>query len=350
MGVPGWTLAAARHLAWTMGLFGAIGVEAHHSYAEFDGTQTVEIEGTLVALAWQNPHTRMEVRVLDSSKAVIVWDIETGSVNSMRRQGAPLDAFKVGEVVKIAGWPSKRTVDRLYATNVLGSGHELMFQTATPRWPGAATYREGFTSAPTAPAAGSTPTLFRVWVSDPRVDPDTRPGFLSRVQVSLTPAAQQAVAAFDPVTQSAAAGCNPKGMPLLMGQPFPIEFVKQGDVILLRLEEYDAVRTIHTAAAPPPASLPHSVLGYSVGRWERNTLVVETDRIDTPYFNSAGVPLSRAAHTLERFTVSDDGRRLSYTLSVTDPETFTEPVRANRAWLARDGEQLLPFDCKAPRF
>jgi len=48
--------------------------------------------------------------------------------------------------------------------------------------------------------------------------------------------------------------------------------------------------------------------------------------------------------------VSDDGRRLSYTLTVTDPETFTEPVRATRAWLAKDGEHLLPYDCKAPRY
>ena len=83
---------------------------------------------------------------------------------------------------------------------------------------------------------------------------------------------------------------------------------------------------------------------------EGNALVVETDRIDFPYFSSAGVPLGELARLLERFTVSDDGRRLSYTLTVTDPDTFNEPVRATRAWLAKDGEQLLPYDCKAPRY
>ena len=122
-----WTPIVVRQLVWAAGLCGMTGVQAHHSYSEFDGTQTVEIEGTLLALAWQNPHTRMEVRVLSSSNGAAVWDIETGSVNSLRRQGAPLDAFKVGDVVKIAGWPSKRTTDRMYATNLLGGGRELMF-------------------------------------------------------------------------------------------------------------------------------------------------------------------------------------------------------------------------------
>lgn len=61
------------------------------------------------------------------------------------------------------------------------------------------------------------------------------------------------------------------------------------------------------------------------------------------------MPLSRSARTLERFTVSDDGRRLAYTLTVTDPQTFTEPARATRAWLARDGKRVLPYDCKTGR-
>jgi hypothetical protein len=338
-----WLLAPA--------LLAAVAADAHHSYTEFDQAQTVEIEGTLLVLAWQNPHTRMEVRVLDSSNRAVVWDIETGSVNSMRRQQLPLDAFKVGDTVKIAGWPSKRSADRMYATNVLGSGRELMFQTGTPRWPGSATYSEAFNaSTSTLPTAVSAPTLFRVWSSAPNVDPETRNGFLTRAEVSLTEAAEKAVASFDPITQSTSSGCTPKGMPIVMGQPFPIEFVNEGDKILLRLEEYDTVRSIHMSGIAAPASQQGSLLGYSVGRWEGNTLVVETDRLDSPYFNSRGVPLSKSARTLERFTVSDDGRRLSYTLAVTDPETFTEPARATRAWLARDGERLLPYDCKAPRY
>ena len=337
-------------LALVAGLFAAADVQAHHSYTEFDNAQTVEVEGTLVEIAWQNPHTHLVVRGVDSNKHAVVWDIETASVNSMRRRAAPLEVFKVGDAVKVAGWPSKRSSERIYATNMLGAGVELMLQTSTPRWPGAATYSEAFnTSTSSLAAAPAVPTLFRVWSSDAAADPETRNGFLARAETSLTEAAKKTVAAFNPVSQSTTAGCAPKGMPILMGQPFPIEFAERGDTILLHLEEYDAVRTIHMsrAAAPTPAAA--SALGYSIGRWEGKTLVVETDRLDSPYFNSSGVPLSKSARTLERFTVSDDGRRLAYSLIVTDPETFVEPARATRAWLARDGERVLPYDCKTSR-
>jgi hypothetical protein len=340
----------SQKIAWLIYLtcFGAA-AHAHHSYTEFDQQRTVEIEGTLVAVKWQNPHTQIEVRVAASGETT-TWEIETGSVNSMRRQNAPLDAFKVGHTVKVAGWPSKRSAARIYATNVLGAGHELMFQTREQRWPGATTYREAFVASTSAEApARGTSTLFRVWAISLN-DPDTRPGFLNRFQYSLTEAAQKAVASFDPVTQSTTSGCTPKGMPILMGQPFPIEFVDRGDTILLRLEEYDSVRTIYLPGAEQRAPQEPSLLGRSLGRWENGTLVVETDRLDSPYFTSRGIPLSKAARMLERFSLSDDGRRLVYNLTVTDPATFTEPAQAMRAWAARDGEQVLPYDCKSPRY
>jgi len=340
----------SRTIGWLACLMGlSTAAAAHHSYTEFNQRETVEIEGTLTVVAWQNPHTRLEVRVGGSSEPQL-WDIETGSVNSMRRQGVPLDALQVGDTVKIAGWPSKRSTARLYATNLLGRGHELLFQSGAPRWPGSATYRESFTASSSAPAAAvDMPTLFRVWAIDLN-DPDTRPGFLSRYQYSLTEAAKRAVAAFDPVTESVSTGCTPKGMPLLMGQPFPIEFVDRGDTILLRLEEYDAVRTIYLPAAAQRAPQTASPLGRSRGHWDDGTLVVDTDLIDTPYFSSAGIPLSKAARTRESFSLSVDGRRLVYNLTVTDPATFTVPAEAMRAWVARDGEQVLPFDCKSPRY
>jgi hypothetical protein len=328
----------------------AAAAEAHHSYTEFERTQTVEIEGTLVKLAWQNPHTVLEVRVVDTSGSATVWDIETGAVNALRRQGAPLDAFKVGDVVKVAGWPSKRSAARMYATNVLDNGRELMFQTRVPRWPGATNYAESFVaSTSTLAVAGNQPTLFRVWTTNLE-DPDTRGGFTRRAQFSLTEAAKRAVAAFDPVTQSTSSGCTPKGMPIVMGQPFPMEMIDRGDTLLVRLEEYDTVRTIYMSGAEQRASREKSLLGRSVGRWEGATLVVDTDRLDSPYFNASGVPLSQSARMVERFAVSDDGRRLVYELIVTEPETFTEPAHAMRAWAARDGEELLPYDCKAPRY
>ena len=74
-------------------------------------------------------------------------------------------------------------------------------------------------------------------------------------------------------------GCEPKGMPIIMGQPFPIEFIDQEGSIVLRIEEYDAVRSIRMGAAAAGATQPAAPYGHSTGKWEGRTLVVETTRV-----------------------------------------------------------------------
>ena len=43
--------------------------------------------------------------------------------------------------------------------------------------------------------------------------------------------------------------------------------------------------------------------------------------------------------------MSDDGAELDYTLTVTDPETFTEPVTMRKQWVWRAGETVEPYVC-----
>ena len=74
------------------------------------------------------------------------------------------------------------------------------------------------------------------------------------------------------------------------------------------------------------ANAPSSHLGYSVGRWEGNTLIIETDQVDYAFFNDQGIPQSDALSIVERFTLSENNTKLDWTATVTDPETFTEPV------------------------
>jgi len=135
-------------------------------------------------------------------------------------------------------------------------------------------------------------------------------------------------------------------MPTIIEEPYPIEFVDKHDTILMRMEEYDTVRTIHMGASAPAAeSQPKTRLGYSTGHWEGTTLVVNTSRIDWRYFDPSGVPQGSAMTIVERFTPSGDGSHLDYTMRVTDPETFTEPVELHRAWVNRPGEEVKPYNC-----
>ncbi|MEO6340831.1 MAG: hypothetical protein ABIO39_12370, partial [Caulobacteraceae bacterium] len=86
--------------------------------------------------------------------------------------------------------------------------------------------------------------------------------------------------------------------------------------------------------------------GYSTGRWQGSTLVVDTRDISWRFFDSNGVPQGSAVSIVERFTPSADGSKLSYTFKVTDPETFKQPVELKRAWLRRQGEAVRPYNCK----
>ncbi len=96
------------------------------------------------------------------------------------------------------------------------------------------------------------------------------------------------------------------------------------------------------------AGVPATLMGYSIGHWEGNTLVVSTDRISWPYFDNQGTPQSDAVLIVERFTLSDDAQRMTWEASVTDPVNLVEPgvVRQGYEWVP--GEEIREFDCTLP--
>jgi hypothetical protein len=313
---------------------------AHHSGSEYDRT-TVEVEGTLVELSWRNPHVHFGVRTTDKDGKAAVWDIEANSVSILSRTDANPDNLKVGDRIKVAGAPSRRTPNKMWASNILpANGREVVLGPGTPpRWGTTAvgsksTWFEGGTDADKA--AG----IFRVW-STKFGEPG---GVWWRRDYPLTDAAKKKRAAFNPLTDTVAPGCKPKGMPTIMEQPYPLEFVRKGDTVLLRLEEYDTVRTIDMKSASG-ARRPKTLLGHSQGRWEGDTLVVTTTGIAWTYFDPSGVPLGPSASIVERFTPSADGTRLILKMTVTDPDTFTQPVDLQRTWVWRRGETVKPYAC-----
>ncbi len=136
------------------------------------------------------------------------------------------------------------------------------------------------------------------------------------------------------------------------GGVHPLEFVQGDEDILIRMEIFDNIRVIHMGPDTNPEEQPYSHLGYSVGHWEGDALVVTTTRIDWPYFDLnpiplQGVPQSRAVRMVERFTPNDDETELVYDLTVTDPATFTEPVSAPSlfTWQWQPGIEVEPYEC-----
>ena len=62
-----------------------------------------------------------------------------------------------------------------------------------------------------------------------------------------------------------------------MANPYPVSFEDRGDSIIMPLEEWDGERIVHLDGGGEPL---HPRMGRSIGRWEGNTLVVQTWDID----------------------------------------------------------------------
>jgi hypothetical protein len=166
---------------------------------------------------------------------------------------------------------------------------------------------------------------------------------VSLAALPYTDAAVAARKSFDML--AAATRCGPEGLPRIMLTLFPYEFVDRGNEILVRVELYDTVRTIHMDRKAPPPGEPHSVLGYSVGEWRDGTLVIETSLIDWPYFDQIGTPQTDAVRVTERYTPSADQSRLDVEIAVIDPSTFKQPAIVKNTWLAY-GDTLSRYDCR----
>lgn len=316
---------------------------AHHSRAEYtEGAR--EIEGTLLAIVWRNPHPGFTVETVDAHGRRTVWEVEGwSSLYTFDRAGITRERFAEGDRVRVVGLPSGRRPGRMLGTHILlADGTEAVLKRdADPYWAksehiGGREKWEAATRTAVVDARTENRGLFRVW-SYPA------PVYQTREHVPLNAAAEAARAQFDDVENFIMA-CGQKSMPGSMLTPNPYELVDSGNTITIRGYEGDVVRTVHMdAAATPPAERERQ--GWSVGRWENDrTLVIRTSRIAAPHLGFNGIGLGDDASVEERYVLSEDQTRLDFTITVTDSSTFIEPARFEYYWLAL-GETFGRYDC-----
>jgi hypothetical protein len=88
----------------------AVPAFAHHSFAMFDNSKLITLEGKVVEYRWENPHTHIIVKVPPGAKdpaMVGTWDIEGASINIMARQGWTKISYKAGDPIIAVGHPLK---------------------------------------------------------------------------------------------------------------------------------------------------------------------------------------------------------------------------------------------------
>lgn len=309
----------------------------------------MEIEGELIEIRWANPHAHLRVRTVDKGQTV-VWTLETAGASQMVRSGVLREYLKVGDKVRVAGWPPVTSAREMHATNLLTpDGRELLlFRGATPKFGNRSTGNYDYARRREGDKTRANLGLFRVWsftAVSPFLLPEDINASFNLNTYPMTDAARQSVAKFNRAKDNPTLNCKPKGMPMIMENPYPIAIIKKGNDIVIQIEEYDLSRTVYMSQTAAPRGTRPSLLGYSVGKMEGSTLVVTTSHVSFPWFDQAGIPQSQQSVLVERFTPTADGSRLDYTVTVTDAVNFSKPVTLNRYWLDL-GETIVPYNCE----
>jgi len=139
--------------------------------------------------------------------------------------------------------------------------------------------------------------------------------------------------------------CYLPGVPRATYMPFPFQIVQSTDTILISYEFADAVRTIHMTKHEPSAT--DSWMGWSNGRWEGDTLVVDvTGLIEHSWLDRAGDFHSASLHVVERYTPVSP-YHLMYEATIEDPGVYTRPWKISFPLYRRleKNVQLLEFKC-----
>ncbi|MET0291736.1 MAG: hypothetical protein ABW136_05170 [Steroidobacteraceae bacterium] len=204
-----------------------------------------------------------------------------------------------------------------------------------------------------ATAVAAPPDLTGVWTNAgrPGIGGATGP---AATPIPLKPEAKTRVDAYQALVSKT--GDTPGGVCLGTGMPgsmlgsggYPMEIIQRPEQITIVYEAHSEVRRIYFGArnAEQRDRVPGRN-GYSSGRWEGNTLVVETDnlvdQVDQRYAHSD------EAKIVERYTLAgkdDQGRNvLKVEMTMTDPKFLTAPFKMEKSWAQVPNGRVLPYEC-----
>jgi hypothetical protein len=139
--------------------------------------------------------------------------------------------------------------------------------------------------------------------------------------------------------------CFQPGVPRAMYMPQPFQIIESQSKIMMIFQFANAERTIHLNKME---SYPNAAfMGYSVGHWEGDTLVVDVSNLtDATWFDRAGNFHSDALHVVERYTpMGHDVIR--YEATIEDPQVFTRSWKISMPLYRRlePNAQLMDFRC-----
>lgn len=303
-------------------------VYAHHGNFTYDGSTIITVEGEIIAFNWTNPHGSIEL-LTDSGREV---EIEVDGPSLIRPMGTSPDSLQPGERVIAYVSPSNR-----------GRENEMLGREIIKEDGSVVRVSVAFARRLENENLPTTGTVLGTWVPD-------RTNLFTHVANSetwvLTPAGQASFDAYDVSESFAQAECMAATTPTLMMYPTANRLEDNNGHIIINADWMGATRTVYMDGRehPDPGELFYQ--GYSVGRWDGDTLVIETTNFTpNPIGNVFSIASGVGKKVVERLALDSGRSSMTYSFTLTDPEFLAEPITASYQWHYRPDITVSSENC-----
>lgn len=332
---------------------------AHHGFGRFDMSGEIELTGTLTDLEFVNPHSYVYFETVGPDGEMIEMRCEMRAATVLRRSGWSPDLFVEGAQIVVTGRPHHDDPTSCYAETL-----EI----------GEATTLERYEQLDESDSAGrgaerparlpsGKPNIFGDWaqeqylladapdgdgglvpeslveaVESGELDPDDAPdaGWGAR-PVTLTEAGEAAAEELRNEPPEAHPRMQCEITSILFDWVFdgPINRITQGDGVIRIEYGRGLTRIVHMDMSEHPSDIEPSRGGHSIGRWEGDTLVVDTVGFE-PGRLAGDVPHSSELHVVERFSLDPETMELTREYVAEDPLYFEDAYTGTDTVLPAD--------------
>jgi len=312
---------------------------AHHSFApHFDSDKPVNITGTIIEFESRNPHAYLNIRAEDADGRVTDWRCESHGVTQLTRNGITPEMLAEGTRIGISGSQHRRDPTQCFFDMVyMGDGRELSVN------------GERGNSAPPEEQRDS---IFGTWMLLPGGFATSGPQFMIDY---LSETGRAATEQYNPFTDDPTYRCEPVALRRAWGAPStPLAISRIGDNILIKHEWMDVERIIHMEQESAPEGTQPTIMGYSVGRFEDDVLIIETSHFTQGVLNQfvtvEGQPMRAVLHsdqltTVERLSLDRERNRLVMSIDHFDPVFFTRDFPNYSREYGPSDLEIQPFGC-----
>jgi hypothetical protein len=318
-------------------------VLAHHSRANYQMQEFVEVEGVITEFAWSNPHAYIVIELPNPAGVLEAWQLEMNSLPILTEMNWSSSSISVGETIRVRANPDRNTAKKQlfvrYVEKLNGTRLWSFGRPASERPQVAAT-------ATRTPLPGST-DYTGVW-ERARIR-DDHPSRSNRFGTSWLPAneaGEAAMANFDP-NADPAYECLPRTLPSTILPVYPARISRPDETLVVIEYEFNSgFREIFIGQTEHPEDAEPSHLGYSIGRWEDGDLVVHTRNFTAARWGlGRGLPSSESKEVFERYKLSENGKRIEVEWTVIDPVFLAEPYTDTGGFILNNGVQFSDFNC-----